>query len=139
MKYLTLFTLFISINIQAAYELDLDFSFKKDAERLVFKDKIEVRLDEIRRVPLSQTNRFVEIKLTNRIPVELFKKGEHIPKEQYLIDLKLIEKRLGKEVILASPQILSVLKKKATMEAFEENSKTPFMSLKIIPKRLLDL
>ena len=125
----------ISISTLAQMSLDIDLKNNEDGQKLEFKKKIEIDLNETKTISIPHSNKIVEIRMTKNIPKIMgvnYKAGE-----QFLVDLKILE-AIGKtRTIISSPKIITLLGKEATMETFEDESqKKAIMSLKIKPTKI---
>ena len=119
----------------AGISLDIDFKNTESGKVTKFKKKIETFLDETRTLQIPNSNKIVEIKVTDRIPV-ILTDGEKFD-DQVLVDIKVIELSKNDRKVIASPKVITILGKEATMETYEdENRKNTIMSLKITPRKI---
>ncbi|MBT4793290.1 MAG: hypothetical protein HON90_17090 [Halobacteriovoraceae bacterium] len=136
MKLITLaLVALFSFSTFAGISLDIDFKNNENGKKIELKKKLEVYLDEVTTLKIPNSNKIVEIKVTDKVP-EVLSNGEKFD-DQLLIDLKVVEVTGKNRKTISSPKIITIIGKEATMETYEDESrKTAIMSLKIKPTRI---
>ncbi len=136
-----LFTLLLSsilsLSCLAGISLNIDFKNHENGKKIRFKKVIETYLDETSVIPIPNSKKVIEIKVTERIPGILVDETKKT-KDQVLIDFKVVEfNHKNEKKVIASPKIISLIGEEASMETFEgKDRKKAKMSLKVIPNRL---
>jgi len=119
----------------AGISLDIDFKNNDSGKVTKFKKTIETYIDETQTFKIPNSNKIVEIKVTDRIP-EVLTDGQKFD-DQVLVDMKVIEMVKNERKVIVSPKIITVLGKEAMMEIYEDESrKKPMISLKVTPKKI---
>jgi hypothetical protein len=123
-----------SISAFAGISLDIDLKNNENGQKIELKKNITVYLDETKTISIPNSNKIVEIKVSDKLPEVMTE--EHKSNDKLLIELKIVE-IIGKaRKIISSPKIITLIGREAKMETFEnESQKEAIMSLKVIPTR----
>ena len=133
--FLLILSTLLSFSVFAEIKLDINLKSKEKDQVIELKKKLIVHLDKTDTIPIPNSNKIVEIKVTNKIPPEVTNKLKS--NDLLLIELNVVDISEKKRSITSSAKIISAIGQEARMEKYEDESqKNATTSLKITAIRI---
>lgn len=133
--FLLILSTLLSFSVFAEIKLDINLKSKEKDQVIELKKKLIVHLDKTDTISIPNSNKIVEIKVTNKIPPEVTNKLKS--NDLLLIELNVVDISEKKRSITSSAKIISAIGQEARMEKYEDESqKNATTSLKITATRI---
>jgi hypothetical protein len=136
MRIIAIFLLFISLALHAKeIDLNLNSTFRsREIPEKNISTTVRAILGKTFKLPLESTpDIFLQV---NASEFSSFPDSKDVPKE-ILFKIQLLKIVNGKEKIIASPEIITVLGKNATITQ-ESDDKVQFLEIDILPTKIIE-
>ena len=139
-KIISILLLSFSTMIQASYNLNIDFKHH-EGSKVTFKNNVEVYPEQTHTIEVPNSNKSIEITVTDKIPKILLNNPAKDLKNLVYINMKVFKEDGDKKILISSPRVVTKLGNKATMSQYEKNDKVgetkkAIMDLEITPTLL---
>jgi hypothetical protein len=131
MKFLiTLVALVLNYSTFAEISVDIDLMNNDSGKITQFQKKITTSLDEINTFEIPNSNKALEVKVSEKLPEDLM--DDTLSVNEVLIDVKIIDLSTKDRKVIASPSISTILGSETIMEQFKDDkSQEKVFSLKV--------